>query len=180
MQNSIYAQDYFPLAVGNQWEYYFMTGTQKTIVSKYDSATAAYYITTIIKIDDATPIVSEQIIEKRGEYILQLGYRGGLLNSDWSMRVVPLMKLPLKIGIRWEANDGRKKIYEVIKKVNLYIAGINYKDIFVIKETIYDTKPYLFHLYYAPNVGLIKKTGGENDDFVILQLRSINIKKDNH
>lgn len=174
------AQDYYPLAVGNEWVYVFMKGkgsekTKKITVKEYDKETGAYLLSTIFKLGAATPIMSQEVVEKRGKYILHLGDRGGLFGTgDWDYETYPLLELPFKIGKKWEHGDeNHKHNYEVINKIDLRINGQIYKDVYVVRHINQDRVATLE--YYAPNIGMIKETS-EDGEVTILELISSEIK----
>jgi hypothetical protein len=171
--SQLQTQDYYPLKVGYSWvyqHYNLSTGKESNWVDRYtviefDKQYNAYLVRWVMKFGEAGPRTTEIGIDKRKNYILEIGSRssGGFFDHEWESYRETIMKLPLKVGASWfvkKSKDEDEKC-TVIGKGNVMVNGIMYYDVFEIERVtsvkIEGGSEIVFYDFYAPNVGLVKK-----------------------
>jgi len=157
---AVYTQDYYPLKVGNVWEYSLgKTGGIKVrmFIDSYNKFTDEYTLVHIFKAASTTKI-TKRILDVRKNAIIRVADFNDA-TSEWIEAGTIELKLPLVIGAKWETNTNMKRTYEVIKKSTETLNGVTYNDVMVVKRTLFRDKEKSFWLeYYAPNIGLLKIT----------------------
>jgi hypothetical protein len=150
--------NYFPLAVGNEWKYKAPDKDYqiKQIVTGYDNYYEAFYITHVSKLGTTFPLTSETLLENRGGDLIQLGVMG--FNSDWKLSSCLILSKELNIGKEWyNTCDGdHEKVVADTLTVSV-TAGIFNHVLKIERRTKLKDKAIMIE-YYAPNIGLIKKS----------------------
>lgn len=160
--------DYYPLKVGNMWEYQFGEGTQKNIITKYLNRYDAYVVEIIIKMGDLPPIINRELLEMRKDKILLLATQASLLGGEWGFEdpTKVILQYPLKVGLKWESgSDEERTFYEVVDSLSLKAKAGEFDNVYKIKGVITCTSSVsgetrVFgktYCYYALNVGLIRE-----------------------
>jgi len=176
LDNNIASSDslvkYFPLKIGAIWEYIHMGNEQfsykRTISYKNNSS---YVIQNLSYHPKAGYIETEEIIKfnsaKGIEKLATKNAFGGSRKHNPPLLILPIIKTNEK-WMTYDGDDVQECRIEYDKSVNTQ-SGYYTNCIRVIKKQTVDwgagnVKHYFRHLYYAPNVGLVKELFGEKDD----------------
>ncbi len=161
-QNSNQESDfsYFPIKVGNIWEFTNPTNdfSQKISVDEYSNE--KYIISLNNYISNLSPIKNIEVYEFQNNMLLISASQGiydDKLKEYFSKPIK--LKIPLAVNQSWDYDlNGKKYECKVIKKHKSVITPYGtFKDIVEIQEKIIDGSfiAYKFN-YYAKNIGLIK------------------------
>ncbi|NLM42618.1 MAG: hypothetical protein GX201_01140 [Clostridiales bacterium] len=174
-ENKVDIGTYYPLAVGNQWEYEgvgneFAEYTQKVIYSKDNKYQ--------VMIDNGGTITAN-IYVLRDESLVRTYSEAevydekNVLDEESNMEDI-IIKLPLKVGTKWESQGNQCEITDIDATVT--VPAGTFDNCIVIKVT-YKESGAFSNLYYCKEVGLVKSEYIDNDnDFEVLSLlRSYNL-----
>jgi hypothetical protein len=151
---------YYPTRVGATWVYQRPDGSELTEV-----------VSSVEDDKDGAKLVTVEFLQGERKFpgaIIRVSKQGlsrpKIRTSEYT-EPFPLLKLPARVGDKWEysvtfkpggtvSETGTKTIGE---PVEIEAGGVKYKTIHVITKS--SNNPNEIHSYYAPGVGLIKQTG---------------------
>ncbi len=162
---------YFPITVGNKWEYEWEKNGQVVMSTFYTvkkHTKDGYIFTKLASIMGMSPVYVEEGYTVRDKMLLKTGFGGGLFFTPFKLYIScpMLLKFPIVVGDTWEyQEDGGQKITR--KVLNWHDTLITkygvYRDVYEISEKIIDGSLTLYNFeYYAYGIG---KVLDENSDF---------------
>jgi len=145
---------YYPLAVGNQWEYEgigneYASYTQKVVYSKDDK----YQVMV-----DNGGTVSANIYVLSDESLIRTYSEAevyddkNILDEKENMNNI-MIKAPIEIGTKWESQGDQCEITDINATVT--VPAGTFENCIVIKETYNETGAFT-NYYYCKGVGLVK------------------------
>jgi hypothetical protein len=170
---------YYPLAIGNKWVYSIGTiGLKQESVKFFDNDLNAY----VVESNNQISGKFFTAIQKLGDRVSAISSMSNSLEYKTIFPPHVIMVSPLKIGSKWEYNDGNdyKQQFKVIGFVNMSVKAGKFKKVLKIEKYTMNTKDRSkdwgkSFLYYAPFVGLIKEEFPVNGNIeVILELVDYN------
>lgn len=163
---------YYPLAVGNRWEYQGINEDDRETreVLSYNADLEQYLILVIQRFLAAPPMSSKELWEQRGKKTLFLGSNNRLFGQseiEVFSSSYERVHEKLKVGESWltgtSTNCEQRKVISVLTvrvpagtfddvcKIEVQV-GVRDPNRARLKKTI-----FRFYEYYAPGVGLVKK-----------------------
>lgn len=150
---------YFPLAVGNEWEYVTEIDGKTPLTVHWavkDIKNNDFVLIENLYIENFKPITNEFRYAIRNSMIMITGVGGGFLNErykPYNWGAIEFV-LPLKVGSEWEykTDQGqtvKKKVVQWHKSISTKYGKFN--DVFEIYDGLTD-----HYFYYAYGIGLIK------------------------
>jgi len=162
---------YFPMAVGNKWEYIQDFGSEWLIskIAGNSKMTQTVQITResdeqflfeeINYIGNLGAIGTQHIYELKNDMLMQAASGGGIQNLPMKPfdRKPILLKFPLRIDSSWEYEDDKDNIHH-LKLDRCYdtisVLSKHFQNVIEVSDSVQDSK--IEYKYYAYNVGLIK------------------------
>jgi len=181
----LYSQNianYYPLEVGNTWEYITIKPPNKVVVKvkEHGILTNTYLIEKTTIINGLPPWIHFEVITKRDFGILLIGYANSLFWEESFEYIIPpkiIMQFPLEINKEWiYISDlrGEEITYKIKRFCNIEVKAGKFSNVCNIEylTKYWDPKNvkkdidtlFPVNQYYAPNVGLILETIGSNSD----------------
>jgi hypothetical protein len=168
----LFAQDttsnYYPLKVGNEWTYR-LEGNNTQVVKIIDSLDqyGAFQVRTVAKYGSMLPMTTEELIEPRGNIVLNIAFRGGLGSGEWRFYSGnTILQFPLRKNGNWKGEkEGTYNKYQVISFEDVETSAGKFANVCKILLTITyrntttnKIEPFAkMYQYYAPDVGLVKE-----------------------
>jgi len=163
---------YYPLNVGNLWEYEALggKGTKRVEVLEYSDKHNSYMVSTISKTGDFPPLTTKEIVEIRGAKALILASQAAFGGEfTWYSPAKILLEFPIEIGKAWVKQEISKesmqaqescKVIDILS--NYKVKGGEFKDVVkincVLKMKAKNLPPEITtDYYYASKIGLIKE-----------------------
>lgn len=170
---------YFPLKVGNTWEFTNPSNEFSQELSVKSHTNDKFEVTTKNYLGNLSPVTTIEILEYRNNMLLVTAGGGGMLNSKITEHFEKPIKLkfPLNENETWSYDiKGKKYNAKVLKKhKSIETPYGKFNDVIEIQEKHDDAGFVAFKFYfYAKNVGLIKseiseKEKGKRDIFLYLK-----------
>jgi hypothetical protein len=171
--------NYFPLKVGNTWEFTNPSNEWSQEISVKSYTNDKYEVTTKNYLGNLSPVTTVEILEYRNNMLLVSAGGGGMFNSkveQYSEKPIKL-KIPLTENQSWSYDiKGKKYDAKVLKKHKSIETPYGvFDDVVEIQEKLNDAGFVAFKFYYyAKNVGLIKTEiadteKGKRDVFLYLK-----------
>ena len=169
-EDKVTVETYYPLAVGNQWEYEgvgneYATYTQKVVYSKDNKYQ--------IMIDNGGTISAniyvindESLIRTYSE--AEVYDEKNVLDEESNMEDI-IIKLPLKVGTKWESQGNQCEITDIDATVT--VPAGTFENCIIIKK-IYKESGASSNFYYCKGVGLVKSEYIDDDSEVSSSLRN--------
>jgi len=147
--------NYFPLTVGNEWDYQMITTTTTTDTTYADTgAVVTWSITAEDTLNDGTPVFELTrgtipfYVEETEDHIIQYTDKAGS-NPD------TVLAIPLEDGKAWDVDSNTTA--EVVNKESVTVTAGTYDDcwkVMLIRTGVTSVDTY--YNYYAPDIGYIK------------------------
>ena len=165
--------NYFPLAVGNVWEYKNMNTAESHVVRKIlsnDPESGRYYLEDILYFGSGKSITIDVIVLDKEKYLRKVASKKPYESQVTELYPADIiLKYPLNIGTTWEIEGDDRSDFKVLGFQDITVQAGYFSNVCKILETVMAmdfslqkrTKYTELVHYYAPNVGLIKT------DFVI-------------
>jgi hypothetical protein len=152
---------YFPTKEGDTRVYEFRAGEKveaayTDVVTKVEKKDGALHVTITRERVGTTPFVTTIAVSSEGLFRVAA-------NDEKLEKPIPLLKMPAKVGTKWEADGGAK--YTVTKEEEVEVPAGKFQAIRV--ELVTGTSKTT--LWFAPNVGLIKMAGEGSDRVQVLK-----------
>jgi len=172
-EEKVSVADYYPLAVGNQWEYEgvgneFASYTQKVLYSKGNKYQ--------VMIDNGGT-VSANIYVLNDESLVRIYSEAevydekNVLDQEGNMEDI-IIKAPIEVGTKWESQGNSCEITDVDATVT--VPAGTFDNCLVVKVTYKESGAYS-NFYYCKGVGLVKSEYIDNDFEVLSLLKSYKI-----
>lgn len=168
--------DYFPLSVGNRWEYEgkgmeYASYTQEVLYrddNKYQ-----------VMIDNGGTVMAN-IYEISKDKIVNIyrepeNYdRKNVLDRPTNLNII-MLQLPIKIGNKWVSEENSYEIIDINTK--LTVSAGTFDDCIAVKELFKDGTAYQIY-YYKKGIGMIKSEFfSDGEDIISSELKNYKINK---
>jgi hypothetical protein len=166
-QKQIDDKNYFPMSVGNKWEYEYNIPTGDIIANgkflrittiKEESDGNFLFVETNY-IGNLPAIKQYHIYECRNDMLMKVATGGGAQNTpikQLDLKPV-LIKYPIQLNSSWSYKDEKQQLHflKIAKKHNtVSVLGKAYKNVIEVSDSVENVQ--IEYNYYAYNVGLIK------------------------
>ena len=171
-ENALQPGDYFPLTLGNTWQY---LGDGNEYASFSREVLYAENNKSQIK-DDNGGTVSTSVFQVTANALTQVYFegedydQGNMLNQPENRNIV-ILKAPIKPGTKWTAGNSTREIIDISTSVNTPAGKFND----CVKVKITDNQSTMYE-YYKKGIGLVKREFLFEKDIISSTLANYSIK----
>ena len=155
-------EKYYPLKIGNTWEYSFKTEAENAIIERiiknniiHEDGSNIWGYTEAVKVinpDPNEPITGYNTLKTYGLYFYSSDKDTVLPGTNLLCRKQLILKSPVKVGTQWETNEGA--LCRIANISDYEVLNANYPNTVLV---ILEQNQSIDSLWYSLNVGLIKR-----------------------
>ncbi len=155
-------EKYFPLKIGNKWEYSFKTEAENAIIERviknnitHEDGSNIWGYTEAVKVinpDPNEPIAGYNTLKSDGLYFYSSEKDTMLPGTSILCKKLLILKPPIKIGTQWATNEGA--LCRIANISDYEVLDTNYPNTVLV---ISEQNQSVDSLWYSLNVGLIKR-----------------------